>query len=243
MIKRNNLERLRLMAFTQVMKNVQSFLAKETNLQDLGLAEAKTEFDTAFSALENSVNITKRNEQTESITELDAQRDTLLTSFISHCKLYQNHPEMAKKEAAKRAMIQIETYGKDPHRRAYRDETAIIRNLISDFEKSQADSDITLIGAKEWLTHLKPINEKFDQLHSNRTMEQSERQAGQTKEARAEMQKKFDHLCKAISAMAFVKGEENYKTLANAINEEVKNALALAKTKNPTDITNLEENK
>lgn len=225
MIKKVSLERLRLMAFTQVMKNVQSFLNKENDLAGLGLAEIKTEFDTAFSALENALHIAKKNEQTETILELDKQRDILLTSFIAHCRLFQNHPDNEKKEAAKRSVIKIEAYGKDAHRRAYRDETAIIRNLITDFEKSDADKDITLIGAKEWLTLLKPINEKFDTLHSNRTLEQSEKEVGKTKEAREEMQRKFDRLCKAIEAMAFVKGEEQYLLLAGAINEEVKKAL------------------
>lgn len=214
------------MAFAQVMKNVQSFLAKQPELAELGLSEVKTEFDAAFSALENALHTAKKNEQTEIILELDKQRDILLTSFIAHCKLFQNHPDIEKKEAAKRSVIQIEAYGKSPERRAYRDETAIIRNLIADFEKSEADKDITFIGAKEWLTLLKPINEKFDTLHSNRTLEESEKEVGKTKEAREEMQRKFDRLCKAIEAMAFVKGEEKYLPLVNAINEEVKNAVA-----------------
>lgn len=213
------------MAFTQVMKNVQSFLAKQNDLVDLGLAEVKNEFDTAFSVLENALVQVRKNEQTESLVDLDKQRDNLFVSFLAHCRGFQNHPQTEKNEAAKRSVIKIEAYGKDAHRRAYRDETAIIRNLIQDFEKSEADKDITLIGAKEWLTLLKPINEKFDTLHSNRTLEQSEKEVGQTKEARDEMQRKFDRLCKAIEAMAFVKGEEKYLPLANAINEEVKKAL------------------
>lgn len=230
MIKKTNLATLRLMAFVQVMKNVQSFLARETDLQNLGISQVKTEFDTAFMALEASVNLARKNKQTENILELDNQRDTLLTNFIAHCKLYQTHPETAKSEAAKRSVIQIKAYGDAPNRRAYRDETSIIRNLINDFEQSQAAADITLIGAKEWLTLLKPLNEKFDALHNNRTLEQSEKEAGKNKQAREEMQKKFDQLCKGITAMAFVNGEMAYQALANAINEEVKTALTASKT-------------
>lgn len=229
MIKKSNLASLRLMAFAQVMKNVQSFLVKEENLQEKGLEEIKKEFDTAFSTLESTLNISKKSEQTQSILELDTQRDNLLNNFIAHCKIYLKHPEKNKAEAAKRAVIKIEAYGKNISKRAYRDETAIIRNLIDDFQKEALSKDITLIGAKEWLDLLAPANEKFDELHSNRTMEQSEREVGQTKEARSQMQEKFDRLCKAVTAMAFVKGEENYKTLAAAINEEVKNALASTK--------------
>lgn len=140
-------------------------------------------------------------------------------------KSSKNHPNTEKSEAAKRSIAKIEAYGKDAYRRAYRDETAIIRNLVEDFEQPQADADITLIGAKEWLTLLKPVNKKFDELHSSRTVEQSEKEVGQTKEARTAMQEKFDRLCKAIDALAFVKGEEPYRNLANAINEEIKKAL------------------
>lgn len=217
------------MAFTQVMKNVQSFLVKEENLEEKGLAEVKKEFDAAFSALENTLNTTKKSEQTQSILELDAERDNLLNNFITHCRIYQTHPEKSKSEAAKRAVIQIEAYGKNISKRAYRDETTIIRNLVSDFQKETLATDITLIGAKEWIDLLAPANQKFDELHSSRTMEQSEKEVGQTKEARTAMQEKFDRLCKAIGAMAFIKGEENYRTLANAINEEVKNALVATK--------------
>lgn len=229
MIKRSNLITLRLMAFAQVMKNVQSFLEKEIDLATLGLGEVKTEFDLAFSALENVLYTSQKHKDSEILLELDRQRDSLLINFIAHCKLFQNHPETAKKEAARRSVIQIEAYGKELHRRAYRDETAIIRNLVEDFSKSTADNDITLIGAKEWLMLLKPINERFEELHSDRTMEKSEKEIGKTKEMREKMQAIFDKLCKTINAMAFVKGEDHYRSLANAINEEVKNALVATK--------------
>ncbi len=37
MITKTNLKNLRLMTFSQVMKNVQSFLEKETDLESMGL--------------------------------------------------------------------------------------------------------------------------------------------------------------------------------------------------------------
>lgn len=226
MISKTGLSRMRLMAFSQVMKNVQNFLNKESDLYSIGLGDAKNRFDNAFNELENVLNPTKKSEHTQNLLELDSKRDTLLNNFIAYCRLFQTHPDAAKSDAAKRCMIQIEAYGDAPHRRAYRDETAIIRNMIVDFSESQLQQDIIQIGAKEWLDLLTPINEEFDALHSNRTLEDSEREVGKSKEAREKMQAEFEHLCKAIDAMAFVNGEANYKNIANAINEEVKNALA-----------------
>ncbi|GIZ16332.1 DUF6261 family protein [Capnocytophaga catalasegens] len=229
MIKRSNLKALRLMAFAQVIKNVQKFLTKEEDLENLGLSQVKTEFDMAFAALEDLLSPSRKNEQTDLILQLDGQRDVLLMNFIAHCKLFITHPETAKADAAKRSVIKINAYGNAPQRRAYRDETAIIRNLAEEFEETEAKKDITLIGAKQWLDLLKPINERFDEIHSNRTLEQSQKEVGKSKEARQEMQEKFDNLCRAINAMAFVKGEDKFKALADAINEEVKLALASAK--------------
>lgn len=230
MIEKTYLKNLRLMAFAQVMKNIKIFLDKETNLNSLGLENVKNEFNTALNALDASLIYNKKSEHTEKLIELDEKRDTILINFITHCKIYQTHPETAKADAAKRSVIQIETYGKDPQRRAYRDETAIINNLLADFSKPQADADITLIGAKEWLGFLRPLNEQFEILHTNRTQEKSAVEVGKSKEARAEMQQKFDRLCKAITAMSFVNGEADYLPIANVINEEVKSAIAQAKS-------------
>lgn len=232
MIKSRFLKPLRLMAFSQVMKNLKSFLETRTDLAELGLAEVKTEFDAAFSALENALVQVRKNEQTEILLEIDQQRDRLFSSFLEHCKVFQNHPETEKSQAAKRSVIRIEAYGKKIQRRAYRDQTAIIRTIIQDFEKSDADKDLRLIGARQWLTLLDPINESFDKLYNQRTLAESEKEIGKNTEARAQMQEKFDRLCKAIEAMAFIKGEEKYLPLANAINKEVKDALSQSRHKN-----------
>lgn len=85
MFKKTNLASLRLMAFVQVMKNVQSFLGKEQDLATKGLAEIRNEFDKAFTTLEEALSQVKKNEQTKNILELDKQRDILLTSF--YCSL------------------------------------------------------------------------------------------------------------------------------------------------------------
>ncbi|MDO4225252.1 MAG: DUF6261 family protein [Bergeyella zoohelcum] len=217
------------MAFAQVMKNVKTFLDAEANIASLGLENVKNEFNATLSELEEALISIKKSENTEKLIALDEKRDILLVNFISHCKIYQTHPEKDKAEAAKRSVIQIETYGKDLQRRAYLDETAIINNLLSDFSKPQADADITLIGAKEWLDFLSSVNAEFEKLHTDRTQENSVKETGKTKEAREQMQQKFDRLCKAIEAMAFVNGDANYQKLASAINEEVKNALAQTK--------------
>ena len=224
MIKNVSLRNLRLMTFAQVMKNVKTFLEKE-NLADLGLQEVKTQFDDAFTHLENSLQVARKSEQTETLLELDKERDTLLTGFVAHCKLFESFPDQAKQQAAKRAVIQINAYGKGIAYRSYREETSIIRNLLNDFAQSAFDADITLIGAKQWLTALQPLNEKFDQLHTQRTAEEAEKQVGQTREARTAMQAQFEHLCKAIEALAFVKGEAKFQNLVNAINLEVKGAV------------------
>lgn len=225
MIKRTNLSPLRLMAFAQTMKNVKTFLENESDLSGLGLSGVKTEFDDAFDALENAMKPVRKNEHTKTLAELDSERDAIFTGLKQYALSFLNFPDEAKKKSAQRIEAIFESYGKDVTKRAYRDVTAIIRNLLSDFEKSENQSHVNALGITQWVAPLKEANEQFDVLHSNRTMEQSKKELGKTQEARDVMQGMFDKLGKAISAMAFVNGEEKYRNLANAINEEVKRAL------------------
>lgn len=146
MITKYNLSRIRLMEFAQVMANVKSFLEKE-NLEALGLAQMKQTFDEKFIALEESLKPLRKSEYTQKIKALDDQRDTLLTGFIGHCKVFINFPEKEKAEAAQKLVLVNQKYGKAPQRQSHREETAIIRNLLNDLEVAELKKAVEDIGA------------------------------------------------------------------------------------------------
>ncbi|WP_232780456.1 DUF6261 family protein [Capnocytophaga cynodegmi] len=221
MITKYNLSRIRLMEFAQVMANVKSFLEKE-NLEALGLAQMKQTFDEKFIALEESLKPLRKSEYTQKIKALDDQRDTLLTGFIGHCKVFINFPEKEKAEAAQKLVLVNQKYGKAPQRQSHREETAIIRNLLNDLEVAELKKAVEDIGAEKWIEHLAKINETFAIVHSDRTQEQGAIEVGKTKITRSEMQEVFSKLVTLINGLVIVKGATEYQTLINSINEEIK---------------------
>lgn len=225
MIKKTNLSSFRLMTFAQTMKNVKTFLENETDLASLGLSEVKTTFDNHFDALEEALKPLGKNQHTETLSELDAERDSIFSGLIQYVRSFLNFPDSDKKKAAQRITAIFDSYGKGITRRPYRDQTAIIRNILVDFETSENQAAVTALQMKQWLIPLKTANERFDSLHSSRTLEQSQHESGKVQETRAQMQAVFDKLAKSISALSFLNGEEKYRNLANAINEEVKRAM------------------
>lgn len=225
MIQRSNLKIIRLMEFSQVMANVKTFLEKE-NLEELGLSQLKYEFDEKFRALEEAVKPLRKSEHTHKIKELDNKRDIYLMGFISHCKVFINFPEKEKADAAKKLAIVNENYGKNPQKKAIREKTSIIRNLINDVTMSDFFEAVKLIGAEKWIEYLRIANENLASLHTDRTQEQGAIKVGKSKEARVQMQDVFTKLVTVINGLSLVKVENKFTSLINSINEEVKRVLS-----------------
>ena len=146
--------------------------------------------------------------------------------FISHCKVFINFPEKEKADAAKKLAIVNENYGKNPQKKAIREKTSIIRNLINDVTMSDFFEAVKLIGAEKWIEYLRTANENLASLHTDRTQEQGAIKVGKSKEARVQMQDVFTKLVTAINGLSLVKVENKFTSLINSINEEVKRVLS-----------------
>ena len=206
-------------------ETITTFLEKE-NLEELGLSQLKNEFDEKFRALEEAVKPLRKSEHTHKIKELDNKRDIYLMGFISHCKVFINFPEKEKADAAKKLAIVNENYGKNPQKKAIREKTSIIRNLINDVTMSDFFEAVKLIGAEKWIEYLRIANENLASLHTDRTQEQGAIKVGKSKEARVQMQDVFTKLVTAINGLSLVKVENKFTSLINSINEEVKRVLS-----------------
>ncbi|GIZ16167.1 DUF6261 family protein [Capnocytophaga catalasegens] len=225
MIQVFDLKEIRLMEFFQVMQNVKSFL-EQHDMSNLGLTEAKITFDQKLLALEQTIKPLQKSPHTQSIQDLDAKRDALLVGFLAHCRAFTTFPEQEKSKAAQKLLATIEKYGKNIHNKPLQEETAIIYNLLKDFEETSHQQAITAIGAEKWIQDLTKVNQEFAQLHNTRTQEQGEIVVGATKQARKELNEAFKHVVKSINALAYINGKDKYQSLANSLNEEIKRAKA-----------------
>lgn len=223
MFKKVNLRQLTQLSFFQVMSNIQIHLGKE-NLVTLKLESIKTVFDTKLKAYDDALKIYRKHKNSEQITELDKQRDTLIRGFQKHISAFQDFPNAEKQAAAKKLNFELGKYGKDIAEMPLQEETATITQLLKEFSQGDLSQAATLIGAKDWLDKLSEINTQFVGLHTERTEEVGTIELGQAKKTRQELQEIFTKLAKNIEALAIINGEEPYRNLVNSINEEVKKA-------------------
>lgn len=226
MIKKFNLRDIRVMAFFQSMTNIKSFLEKE-NLQTLGLEQAKKVFDEKYAAFDEALKPLRKSELTAKIHELDAQRDEAIVGLLAHARAFATFPNEVKSTAAKHILAHIEKYGKNIQNKPIQEETGIIINLLQDFSDSELSQAISTIGATEWITKMRTANEALVQTHNSRTEEKGAIETGKTKSTRTELAEAFKTIVKTINALSFINGEGIYRNLANAINEEIKNARKL----------------
>lgn len=223
MFKKVNLRQLTQLSFFQVMSNIQIHLGKE-NLVTLKLESIKTVFDTKLKAYDDALKIYRKHKNSEQITELDRQRDTLIRGFQKHILAFQDFPNAEKQATAKKLDFEMGKYGKNIAKMPLQEETATITQLLQEFSQGDLSQAATLIGAKDWLDKLSEINSQFVGLHTERTEEVGTIELGQAKKTRQELQEIFTKLTKNIEALAILNGEEPYRNLVNSINEEIKKA-------------------
>ncbi len=230
LIPKSNLQRAYLMDFTEVMSIVASFLQKE-DLEALKLTKAAKQFNEQFSELEKGLVQTRKTGVTQSIVESDHVRDNLFVGFYSVLKGMTHHPDKSVAQKAEAVMIVVQKYDKNIAYLPQRDETAVLSNLVDDLKSDEYKEQVNTLHLTPWVVAIEEANNEFEKLYTERTEKGAEFVVGLAKEQREKVQDAFTYLCQTINAYALIEGEDNYKALANKINEEVSNVKQLVKTR------------
>lgn len=230
MISRSNLKVLRIMDFFQVMNLVKDYLSTEDK-EALKLEKPVKAFEEAFSALDEALKQSKTILATKELAKADELRSKTLTSLIQMLRALSHSPQQEQAKKAEKLLAEVEKYGKNLANLPLREESAVIINLLQDFEEAENKQAIQSLHLTEWITLLSQQNTAFDELYKERSETQSIIQVGKTKESRMALQQAFNILVKTINANAFLNGEEPYQTLAGKINQEVNRSLSEAKAR------------
>ncbi len=223
MIHHVNLSRIRVLNFYQAMNNVRTFLSKE-DLETLKLKDHVEIFNEKYKAFDDAVIPLRKSGKTVELNKHGADRDSALVGLGRHLRLYVTYPVKTMSEAAERLYPVLKGYGKMPHLKPQREKTAIISNLLQDYDTPQAKADLTLIGADKWLDILKDSNKKYEDLYRERVEFESSIKRGQTQKTREDLYNEFKRLVNRINSLALIEGEEHYKNLIEKINVEMKQA-------------------
>ena len=224
MIETTNLAKIRMLNFYQAMEDVQKFLNQE-DLETLKLKEPAKAFGDKFAAFDSAIQPLRQSGLSKSLLELDSQRDRALSRIATHFRLFSDYPDGTKAAAAQQLARILKKYDSRPGSKPLREETALITNLLQDFDAAEAKAALTLLGADKWVEILKDANTKFNAPYGQLVQHDAAIEQGATKAKRIALYEEFRRLSNIINALATLNGEAAYKRLIDNINTEVKKAI------------------
>ena len=236
MIDNTNLTRVRMLNFYQIMDNVITYLNQE-DLETLKLKDPVKVFTDKFNDFDKLIQPMRSSGLSKDLYELDDRRDRAMGRLSTHLRLFSDYPEADKAKAAKELLQIYRKYGSLPQNKPNREETALIKNLLQDFEPADIKAKLALIGADKWVSVLKEANEAFSAMYGRQVKHESSLDPGAVKEKRAVVYDEFKKLTNVINALATLGGEAAYKSIIDMINTEMKKAILAERPeiKKPSD--------
>lgn len=232
--------------------------AETAKCNDAKFTPLQTAYKTAIERFDEALKTGGASVLSDQLADLDARRDKAYSGLAAQIKNAQNHFDAAKATAAKEANLILRKYGV-PNPLSYVEENGVIHNIIQDLETFDAGNDsggddggedilslsapasratanrLALIGAREWLDHLKSVNNEFLALFAQRNIEQSATVTGASTATRTAVDAAYQAAVTRINALAEVNGEADYIDVINALNRLIdrqKAVLAARKTTN-----------
>ena len=238
MIDNTNLTRVRMLNFYQIMDNVITYLNQE-DLETLKLKDPVKVFTDKFNDFDKLIQPMRSSGLSKDLYELDDRRDRAMGRLSTHLRLFSDYPEADKAKAAKELLQIYRKYGSLPQNKPNREETALIKNLLQDFEPADIKAKLALIGADKWVSVLKEANDAFSAMYGRQVKHESMLDPGAVKEKRDAVYDEFKKLTNVINALATLGGEAAYKSIIDMINTEMKKAILAERpeTKKPSDPT------
>ena len=236
MIENTSLTRVRMLNFYQIMDNVITYLNQE-DLETLKLKDPVKVFTDKFNDFDKLIQPMRSSGLSKDLYELDDRRDRAMGRLSTHLRLFSDYPEADKAKAAKELLQIYRKYGSLPQNKPNREETALIKNLLQDFEPADIKAKLALIGADKWVSVLKEANDAFSAMYGRQVKHESSLDPGAVKEKRAVVYDEFKKLTNVINALATLGGETAYKSIIDMINTEMKKAILAERpeTKKPSD--------
>lgn len=218
MIDAIDLSRLRNAEFLQFMKDFAG-LVNANNAATLNVATQYTALAAKNTELENLFKKELSSELTQEILDLDNRRDRAYNGLLFVVQGFLNHYEPNKVEAATRLKSNLDLYGSGAAKQNYQAETAILNNLVSDWEGKPALSDaLNLLGLTSWKDEMKAANTLFNQKYIERTLEYSEASPETLLAKRTETAQAYYTLRQFIDAFSVTINTPSYQTVTNQVN-------------------------
>lgn len=181
-IKELNFSRFRNNDHFQFMTDVNTLITNATPAA-LNIEEAVTDFNAAFTALNNVFKVDSGSVLTAAIGGADVKRDSTWSAIYMRIRATLMGPIDLEIEAAEKLKRIFDLYG-NVRQLGLTEESAALNNLVDDLEKEENATLCNVIGITRWVAALKELNAQVQSLMLERRAEAAHKLSGDVKAAR-----------------------------------------------------------
>jgi hypothetical protein len=156
----------------------------------------------------------------DELASLDEQRDSTFNSIRLMLEGSLHHPQTELQKYAQALLKHLDTYGKGITRKNYPTETAILKNILEDWQTFPHLAEaLSALGFTPWQNKLKDLNQRFNDLYVSRAQEAGTGQSEKMKQIRDAAGDSYYELREFINSLYVVnKKAEPFAKLINEIN-------------------------
>lgn len=215
-----NLHNLQNSEHFQFMSEV-SHVIESNNPQNIDVDAEYNTFGQALKTEDEAYKQVQKSAITKTLSEADAECDTMLRGFRSQVSAQQKHFNPTISAAAYRLFVLLDSYG-DLSKQSYETQTANTFNLLQDLKGKYAD-DVTVLGLNEWVTEIERSLKAFDALMKSRYAESAEKAEVTTlRMVRLDTDKAYKAMSERLNAAIVFNGETKYSKTVTELNVLVK---------------------
>ena len=169
-----NLQRLNNAEYLNLMNRLEELIEIATPA-GVGLTdEEKAEFSKLVNSLRKRINISSASALTELLSELEKQRDSMLTYLFAAISYGMGLPMTTIRDAAKALELTIRPY-KGAQSLPNQQETIFVNSLLRDLDTESAKENISVMNLTELISELESINTRYAELIQRRAEEMEEK--------------------------------------------------------------------
>ncbi|MGB0880251.1 MAG: DUF6261 family protein [Polaribacter sp.] len=206
--------------FLELMNSIDQIII-ESNIETL--VPLHGNFKKKLGSLETVFKASLKNPLTDPINKEDNSRDNAHVGFVKVIEGYTLFSDIEKANAAKRILATIHNHGSDIVNLNLREETAVLKSLINEFENTPALSEaLVLLNVEDWVSDIKTYNLNCETLLIERAEIKTAMREVNTKDLKLKIMAIFKKMAKLIEAHITLESEGGYETLKNKINDQIR---------------------
>jgi hypothetical protein len=174
---------------------------------------------------------------TGEIDRLDKQRDSVFHGLTLIAEGFGHSTLAAEVEASHEVLLVTDHYG-NVAIKSYNEETALIRNLISDL-RTRYSTALNSLNLTRWVNELETLNTEFDNLMNTRFDESAHTlEMENVRDIRRLVDPAYLNVVAAVETGSLLDGASDYRSLIDELNARIdyyRNTLATRRGRKPKD--------